>query len=182
VAITRALQTVPAAVREVGVAVASAVGASAAIAVLGRLVLRLISWFDGQPFTQFTWRGTWVVLKVVFLGTVLVGFLFALVRPRLPGHWVLQGLVFGAILLLYPGLSYLFGRHEVVWMFLMRRPATLSWPHLLSVRGLDFARMGNPERAGAQALFALLFVVYGLLVAAASAALHKQVWRRRVGE
>jgi hypothetical protein len=177
---TRALQILSGAVREIAVAAASAIGASAAIAILTRLALRIVSWFDGVPFTQFTWRGTWVVFKVVFLATVLVGFLFALVRPRLPGHWVFQGLVFGSILLLYPGLFFLFGSYEVDWMFLMRRPATLSWPHVLSVRALDFARMANPARAGAQALFAFLLIGYGIIVAAVSSALRKAGWRRRV--
>ena len=95
----------------------------------------VISWFDSDPFTEFTWRGTWVVLKVVFLGTVPLGFAFALLRPLLPGRLLVQGLALGVLLLLYPGVPYLFGHHQVEWLFLMRRPATLSLPHVLSVRG-----------------------------------------------
>lgn len=56
----------------------------------------------------------------------------------------------------------------------MRRPATLSLPHVLSVRGLELARMANPARAGAQALFAVLFVGYGVMVAALSALLGRR--------
>lgn len=100
----RAFHTVGTAARWMAVSVGSAVGASAATAVLGRIVLRVISWFDGDPFTQFTWRGTWVVLKVVFLGTVPVGFAFALLRPLPPGRWVVQGLALGMVLALYPGV------------------------------------------------------------------------------
>jgi hypothetical protein len=90
---------------------------------------------------EFSWEGTIFAGMTIFLLSFPFGLLFLLFRRFVRGSALRQGLLYGSLLLLMPGLPWLFTD------VLKGEPITL----------------GNPTVN--RLLFGLLFVVYGLVVA-----------------
>ena len=80
-------------------------------AVGARLAMRIVAVVDADAASQVTDIGvtaeTLFVLFAVTLAGMPLGLLFMGIRRWLPGAWALQGLAFGALLLLFPGLPAL---------------------------------------------------------------------------
>ncbi len=110
----------------------------------GRIVMRIIAVVDPNTDIEFTGRTIFLLIAGGTLGAVsgaTGGLLYLAVRRFLPGVWIWKGLAFGVIwLLITGGIFFSIGQAEEFSDF---------DPPLLGI-----------------SLFAALFIIYGLIVAA----------------
>jgi hypothetical protein len=139
-----------------------------------RIILRIASWLDNDSFTAFTLS---VTLMLIWMSVVLsapFSLLFVAVRRVLPGSKWRKGLVYGLVLLLYPGIPYMFmppdqpGLGNSLLFGVGQSDFFESW----SATGLFLTRL----------LFAFLFLGHGILLAGVAEWLnaHPVNFQRRI--
>lgn len=75
-------------------------------------LISILEVFNQRIGLNDTSRAAWVLHLI--LGIAVFGFLFALLRPILPGHGTVQGLVYGAILWLAMMVAFMpLAQHEM---------------------------------------------------------------------
>ena len=120
-----------------------------AVGLVARLAMRIVALVDGRP-TLFTVGGTLgILLGLTIFGLPFAG-LFVLVRRHLPRGTIRKGLLFGAGLIVFPGLVFFF---------------VVGGPELLEIGfpPLNFL------------MFAALFPLFGIVVSATAAWLEARL-------
>ncbi|MGQ0669721.1 MAG: hypothetical protein ACT4PO_08640 [Actinomycetota bacterium] len=139
--------------RGLAVALLSGIAAGLVVGLGARIAMRVVTLTEGRP-TEFTAGGTLgILLGLTIFGLPFAG-LFVLVRGHLPESTTRKGLLFGAGMMIFPGLLF----------FLPFGP------------GSELVSIGFPPLN--YAMFAGLFLLFGLVLALAAGWLDGKLPRR----